>query len=82
MPAKKKRLSPHDPDSSERLRARISELLRDYDDAKDRIAELEAELKADRAEAYYWRTEAMTLRNDLVSQLRESAKTKPWPDVS
>jgi hypothetical protein len=44
-----------------------------------RIADLEKELKADRAEAYYWRMEAETLRNDLVSQLRESAKTKPWP---
>lgn len=82
MSAKKKRTSPSDPDGPERLRARISELLRDYANAKDRIAELEAELKADRAEAYYWRTEAMTLRSDLVSQLRESARTKPWPDVS
>lgn len=82
MAAKKRATPQSDPDSAERLRARISELLRDYADAKDRIAELEAELKADRAEAYYWRTEPMTLRNDLVSQLRESAKKKPWPDVS
>lgn len=78
--AAKKKGSPResDPDSNERLRKRVSELLADHADAKDRIAELEAELKADRAECFYWKTEAELLRNDLVAQLRESAKKKPW----
>lgn len=44
-----------------------------------RIADLVRQLKAERAESCYWKTEAELLRNDLVAQLRESAKTKPWP---
>ena len=51
-------------------------------EAVSELFQLRAQLKAERAECFYWKTEAELLRNDFVAQLRESAKTKPWPDVS